>query len=166
MKLLVPLRMAWIDWIWLAASDWLMAAMMGMPPATAASKAIERPSCRARSNSSGPCSASRALLAVTTSLPLSSSFNMIVRSGSSPPINCTTAAISGLFSTFDRSLVKHARGQRDVSRPRQVRIDHLDQFQPLAGVPGNALAVLQQQSRHARPDGPETDNGNFGGFHG
>ena len=49
----MPLRIAWIDWIWLAVSDWLMAAMIGMPPATAASKAMERPSCRARSNSSG-----------------------------------------------------------------------------------------------------------------
>ena len=44
MKLLVPLRMAWIDSIWLAARHSLMAAMIGMPPATAASKAIERPS--------------------------------------------------------------------------------------------------------------------------
>ena len=82
-----------------------MAAMMGMPPATAASKAIERPSCRARSNSSGPCSASRALLAVTTSLPLSSSFSMIVRAGSSPPTNSTAATISGLSSTWARSAV-------------------------------------------------------------
>ena len=72
-----------------------MAAMIGMPPATAASKAIERPSFRARSKSSGPCSASRALLAVTTSLPLSSNFSMIERAGSSPPTNSTTATISG-----------------------------------------------------------------------
>ena len=34
--------------IWLAVIDWLMQAMMGMPPATAASKAIVRPSVRAR----------------------------------------------------------------------------------------------------------------------
>ena len=73
MKLLVPLRMPSSDSIWLADRHWLMLAMIGMPPATEASKAIDRPSSRARSNSSGPCSASSALLAVTTSLPLSSS---------------------------------------------------------------------------------------------
>ena len=103
MKLLVPLRMAWIDWIWLASSDSLMAAMIGMPPATAASKAIDRPSLRAAANSSGPCWANRALLAVTTSLPLSSTLSMILRSGSSPPINCTTALISGLSVTLATS---------------------------------------------------------------
>ena len=54
MKLLVPLRMPWSDRIWLADRHWLMVAMIGMPPATDASKAIERPSSRARSKSSGP----------------------------------------------------------------------------------------------------------------
>ncbi len=89
-KLLVPFKMAVSDRIWLADKHWLMLAMIGIPPATEASKAIERPSSRARSNSSGPCSARRALLAVTTSLPLSSSANMIVRAGSSPPNKCAT----------------------------------------------------------------------------
>ena len=143
-----------------------MAAMIGMPPATAASKAIERPSCRARSNSSGPCSASRALLAVTTSLPLSSSLSMIVRSGSSPPTSCTTAMISRSSSTLARSSVEHARRQGDVPRPRQVGIDHVDQFHLAAGLPGDPLAVLQQQPGHARPDGPETDDCDFDGIHG
>ena len=57
-------------------------------------------------------------------------------------------------------------GERDVARPGQVRIDHLHQLQPLAGVLGDPLATLQQQSRHPRADGPESDNRNFGGFHG
>ena len=64
-----------------------MLAMIGIPPATAASKAMLRPSSRARVKSSGPCSASSALLAVTISLPDSNSRSMIVRAGSSPPIS-------------------------------------------------------------------------------
>ncbi len=72
-----------------------MFAMMGIPPATDASNAMQRPSSRARSNSSGPCSASRALLAVTTSLPLSKSSSRIERAGSKPPISCATTRISG-----------------------------------------------------------------------
>ena len=99
MKFVVPLRMPSSDLIWLADRHWLMLAMIGMPPATEASNAIERPSSRARSNSSGPCSASSALFAVTTSLPLSSSRSMIVRSGSRPPISCATTLISGLLIT-------------------------------------------------------------------
>ncbi len=34
--------------IWLADRHWLMLAMIGMPPATDASKAIDRPSCAGR----------------------------------------------------------------------------------------------------------------------
>ena len=111
MKLLVPLRMAWIDSIWLAVRHSLMAAMMGMPPATAASKAIERPNFRALSNSSGPCSASRALLAVITFLPLSNSFSTMVRAGSSPPTNSIAATISGLSVTLARSAVSTPGGR-------------------------------------------------------
>ena len=61
---------------------------------------------------------------------------------------------------------QHSGGQRDVARPRQVRIDHLHQLQPLGGVLGQAVAALQQQPRHARADGSEADDGNFRGFHG
>ncbi len=91
--MLVPLRIASSDSIWLADRHWLMLAMIGMPPATEASKAIERPSSRARSNSSGPCSANSALLAVTRSLPLANSSSVIVRAGSNPPTSRATAEI-------------------------------------------------------------------------
>jgi hypothetical protein len=47
MKFVVPLRMPSSETIWLAERHWLMLAMIGMPPATAASNAIERPSSRA-----------------------------------------------------------------------------------------------------------------------
>ncbi len=121
-----------------------------MPPATAASKAIERPSFRAVSNSSGPCSASRALLAVTTSLPLSSSFSTMVRAGSSPPTNSTAATISGLSVTLARSAVSTPGGRAKFRDRFRSGIDHVDQFQPLARLAGDPVAVLQQQPGHAR----------------
>jgi 23S rRNA (adenine2030-N6)-methyltransferase len=62
----------------LSASNWLQvdepsrrALMMGMPPATAASKATMTPFFWAAAKISLPCTASRALLAVTTCLPWS-----------------------------------------------------------------------------------------------
>ena len=59
--------------IWLAARLSARARMIGMPPATLASKPTARSCRRAASNTSGPCSASSALLAVTTCLPAASS---------------------------------------------------------------------------------------------
>ena len=69
MKLQVPLTIAARLWIWLAARATPSAWTIGMPPPTLASKATARPNCRAWAKTSGPCSASSALLAVTTSLP-------------------------------------------------------------------------------------------------
>ena len=67
--------------------------------------------------------------------------------------------------TFDRSAVEQARRQGHAPRPLQVLIDHLDQFDALAGEPGNPIAALQQQPGDARPDRAEPDNGNFGDIH-
>ena len=55
MKLQVPLRMPCSDRIWLAARPCGRAAMIGMPPATLASKAMARPCLRAASKTSAPC---------------------------------------------------------------------------------------------------------------
>ena len=49
---------------------------------------------RAAANNSGPCSASRALLAVITSLPLSNSFSTTERAGSSPAARHLALVIS------------------------------------------------------------------------
>ena len=111
MKLLVPLRMAWIDSMVLAERHSVSAEMIGMPPATAASKAIDRPARRAAANSSGPCSASRALFAVITSLPLSKSFKTISRAGSTPLTSSITGPISRLPVTCDRSAVSRPGGR-------------------------------------------------------
>ncbi len=74
MKLLVPFRIARISITWLAVIAAPRTWMIGIPPATAASKAIAFPASRAAANSSGPCSHRRALLAVTTFFPALSSF--------------------------------------------------------------------------------------------
>ena len=95
MKLLVPFRMPRMLSIRLAARHSPIAATIGMPPATAASNAIDRPCFRASSKSSGPCSASRALLAVTTSFPFSKSSIIIDRAGSRPPTSNAATEIDG-----------------------------------------------------------------------
>src|SRR5579885_2348345 len=80
----------------LAARPSRSAFRIGMPPATAASKASATPRFSASRASSAPCRAIRALLAVTTCLPRSSAAVTSARAGSSlPPISSTTASISG-----------------------------------------------------------------------
>ena len=98
-----------------------MAEMMGMPPPTAASNAIERPSSRALSKSSRPCSANSALFAVTMSLPLSSSFNTMVRAGSNPPTSSTATETSGSLRMAPRSSVNNPGGRAKL-RLRRVSV--------------------------------------------
>jgi len=99
----------------LAARHSLIAATIGMPPATAASKAMDRPRLRARSNSSGPCSASNALLAVTTSFPDSRSATIIDRAGSSPPTRRAATEMDGSPAMSRMSLEMQSR---ERGRPR------------------------------------------------
>ena len=153
------------DSIWLADRHWLMLAMIGMPPATEASNAIDRPSSRARSNSSGPCSASSALLAVTTSLPLSSSCSMIVRSGSSPPTRLGDDLDLRIVDHLVDVVGEHALGQVAIAGLLEVADDRLFEPQRAAGVPRRAVAVVQQQLRDALPDGAQADDRDLGFFH-
>ena len=68
--------------------------MIGIPPATAASKRKSFPFSRAASNSSLPSSAIRSLLAETTFLPALKASMIIVFAGSIPPITSITIWIS------------------------------------------------------------------------
>src|SRR6185436_7902376 len=79
--------------------------MIGMPPATAPSKATITPLACAAPKISLPCRASSALFAVTTCLPLAIACRMKVRAGSRPPISSTTMSMSGLASTVAASPV-------------------------------------------------------------
>ena len=142
-----------------------MLVMMGIPPATEASNAIERPNSRARSNSSGPCSASRALLAVTISLPLSNSCNRMLRAGSSPPTSWATTVISGSSVIVFRSSAQHTL--RQIGIPWLVDVVYDDAFQPQrpTSMPGCAITVVQQQACYSRAHGSHTDNPDIRAFH-
>ena len=82
-----------------------------MPPPTLPSKATARPYFRAWAKTSGPCSASSALLAVTTSLPAARASRTIPRVGSIPPIVSMT--------TDDLGVVDHSRGSVTTLRVAQ-----------------------------------------------
>src|SRR5579872_1010344 len=69
--------------------------MIGTPPPTLASKPIAMPVLLAAAKSSSPCSASSALLPVTTSLPAASACIISLRAGSIPPNSSTTMSTSG-----------------------------------------------------------------------
>ncbi len=93
-----------------AARPVRIAETIGMPPAQLASKAIHRPFSWAARYSSLPCSASRALLAVTTSLPAPS-----IRSCTSfatwvPPMVSTPIVIVSSSSSRFISSVKTPSG--------------------------------------------------------
>ena len=68
-KLVVPLMMPAIHWMRLAVKPSRSALIIGIPPATAASNATITPLADAAAKISVPCTASNALLAVTTCLP-------------------------------------------------------------------------------------------------
>src|ERR1043165_1295797 len=94
------------------------AAMMGMPPATAASKAMVTWCLAARANSSSPCSASSALLAVTTCLPAFRQATHRSLAAVVPPTRWMTVRISGSFSrTSTRSVTVAPAGWWPRSRP-------------------------------------------------
>ena len=78
--------------------------MIGMPPATAASKASATPASSARAASAVPCSAISALLAVTTCLPCASAVSTTLRAR---PRRCRRSARR-----------RHRSPDRRPSRPR------------------------------------------------
>ena len=106
MKFDVPLMMPAIHSIRLAVRPSRSALMIGMPPATAPSKATITPLACAAAKISLPCRASSALLAVTTCLPLAIACRMNVRAGSMPPISSTTMSMSGCARTTAASSVR------------------------------------------------------------
>ena len=92
-----------------------------------------------------------------------STLSMIERSGSRPPISCTTASISGSFRTVERSVVSSPGGGTIFRGGRFRRIDDPHQFDFPAGLAGNPLRLLKQQPCHARTDRAEPDNRHFRG---
>ncbi|GIX25320.1 MAG: hypothetical protein KatS3mg122_2551 [Caldimonas sp.] len=103
MKFVVPLMMPAIHWMRLAVRPSRKALMMGMPPATAASKATMTPLSLAAAKISVPCTANSALLAVTTCLPAAMALSTSSRARVVPPINSTTMSTCGSVATASRS---------------------------------------------------------------
>src|SRR5688500_1711341 len=95
MKLQVPLMIPAIHSMRFADRPSRIALMIGMPPATEASKATITPLACALAKISVPCLARSALLAVTTCLPASSAFSTSSSALVSPPISSTTMSMSG-----------------------------------------------------------------------
>src|SRR5207302_9057332 len=96
----------------------------GMPPATAASKASATPASSARAASRVPFSAINALLAVTTCFLWASAVSMTWRATpSAPPINSTTASISGSAAIATASSYQRTA---DRSTPRSRRRSRAD----------------------------------------
>ena len=95
-----------------------IALMIGMPPATAASKATVTPFSLAAAKISLPNSAINALLAVTTCLPLAMAFNINSLATVVPPINSTRISISGFSATakISRDTLTSPRSQSGLSR--------------------------------------------------
>ena len=81
--------------------------MIGIPPATLASKPYCTPAFSAASKSSSPCSQIRALLAVTTDFPFSKARRVRSFASSIPPISSQIKSMSG-SSTIDCELVVNA----------------------------------------------------------
>src|SRR3954447_25121370 len=105
--------------------------MIGMPPATAASKASATPASSAHLARPKPCLAISALLAVTTCLPRASAVSTTSSATpSAPPINSTTAstsespaiaAASSYQRTADRSTPRSRRRSRAETATTTMR---------------------------------------------
>src|ERR1035441_3286990 len=137
MKFVVPLMIPAIHSMRLAVSPSRSALMMGMPPATAASKATTTPFSRAAAKISVPWIASRALLAVTTCLPAAIASRTSALATPVPPISSTTTSISGRAindrasavtsaappaSALARAVSRSAMCEIRISRPARRRI--------------------------------------------
>ena len=100
-----------IEWIRLPMKDSWTVLMIGMPPATAASKWIGVSCSFDSANSSTPRSASSALLPVTTGLPAFSAAATISKASVVPPISSTTMSTAGSSTSSRHEVVRVSSGK-------------------------------------------------------
>ncbi len=117
MKLVVPLMIPITRLIGSPRRLSRRARMIGMPPATAASKSRSTPASSLTANSSVPTLASSSLLAVTTGLPARSAAVISSRAGSIPPMTSTTRSMELSATTAWASRVR-TPSARSTSRSR------------------------------------------------
>src|SRR5579863_3778772 len=123
----------------LAASPSRSALMTGMPPATAASKASGTPRSSAAAASEAPCTASSALLAVTTGLPAAMAAWANARAGpSEPPISSTTTSTAGSAASATGSSYQR---RPDSDTPRSRVRSRADTAVTAIGRPARAVTM-------------------------
>ena len=165
MKLLVPLRMAWIDSIWLAVSDSLDGGDDGDAAGHGRLEGDRAAQLPRRVEQLGPVLGQQGLVGGDHVL---AAFQQLQHDGPGrlqPADQLDRRDDLRVVGHFGQIGGQHARRQGEVPRPLQVGIDHVDQFQPLAGLSGDPVAVFQQQPGDAGADRSEPDNGNFDGVH-
>ncbi len=165
MKLVVPLTMPATHSMRLAVSPSRSALMIGMPPATAASNPIITPLACAAAKISLPCTASSALLAVTTCLPLAmaSSTRVLAVVGAADQLDHD---VDGRVGDDAARIVDHLRRVADdAARTREVEVGHRGDAD-LA--PGTALDLFLIALQHLecaaadRADAEQADLDRFG----
>ena len=155
MKLVVPLMIPAIHSIRFAVSPSRSALMIGMPPATAASNATMTPFSRAAAKISVPCTASSALLAVTTCLPAAiASSTSVARDRRCRRSARSTMSISGPAITARASAADLGARRRRRARARaEVEVGDLRDADLAPGAaPDLFLVALQDGERAAADD--------------
>ncbi len=142
-----------------------IALMIGMPPATAASKATITPLACAAAKISLPCFASSALLAVTTCLPCPMAAITSSRARVSPPISSTTMSMPGSATTAIGSATSRIPSSPTVrvfAISLAVAIGDLDFA---AGPARDLLAVAAQHLDGAAADRAQAQQADVHRFH-
>ena len=162
---MVPLTMPATHSMRLAVRPSRRALMIGMPPATAASKPIITPFLCAAAKISLPCTASKALLAVTTCLPAAMASSTSVLATPVPPISSTTMSIAGSAITRLR-VVDHGRGiADDAAGARHVEIGDAGDANAAAGAALDLFLVALQDLEGAAPHRADAQQADLHGFH-
>ena len=147
--------MPWMERMRLATRPSRSARMIGMPPATLASKRRWRWCLSAVWKSSAPRSASSALLAVMTCLPLCSASLMSSNASVVPPMSSTMTSRSGLATSLRQSGVVSFSGHADFPRALGAADGDLVDANLRAGALAQQLRLRLEALPDARADGAE-----------
>ena len=135
-----------------------MVAMIGMPPATAASKAIVRLFSRASGNNSGPCSQSNALFAVTMSFPALRKPVIISRANGCSAHQLQNDFHFGIITHPLPIIRQHAFRQGNIPLAMEIPHHGMLQVNLAARAAVNAFGMGQQNFRHPAAHGSHSYN--------
>ena len=113
---MVPLTIPITEVISSPTSDSRSGRMIGIAPATAASKYRSAPACSAASNNAAPSAASSSLFAVTTEAPCRIAAKINDRAGSIPPMTSITRSTSSRVTSASASVVSNSESMPARSR--------------------------------------------------